>query len=193
MRHSSMPTSMKSLVSSISRCRAIALTAIFGAMLLASGCSDTMTSPTHFDQENSLGTNSMDNVFGRYKGPSWIVVQQMDKRGGSMELDGQQVVANFPAGAFQMARVTVTAKMRLDAPHGTARRLDIEMQPSVTLKKPVTIQIDANYLAGGNAYALWSLDSVTRSWVKQSEQVVSATGSAVTFQLNHFSTYAVTR
>ncbi len=135
----------------------------------------------------------MDEVYGRYKGPAWIVVQDMSNRGGQMELDGQQVVCNFPAGALIPSKTTVTAKMRLDAPQGTARRIDIEIQPSMNLKKPVTIQIDPSYLAGSNAYALWSLDSVTRSWTKVSEQAASLNGTPVTFQVNHFSTYAVTR
>jgi hypothetical protein len=180
-------------VASMSHCRAITFGALFGALLLTSGCSDTMTSPTQLEQENSLGTSAMDDVFGRNKGPAWIVVQEMHKSGGQMELDGDQVVMNFPSGALPLSRVTVTAKMRLDAPQGTARRMDIELQPSMQLKKPVTVQIDPSYLAGGSAYALWSLDTVTRSWTKVSEQAVSLNGTPVTFQINRFATYAVTR
>ena len=83
--------------------------------------------------------------------------------------------------------------MRLDAPQGTSRRIDIELLPSINLKKAITFQLDPSYLTGGNAYALWSLDSVTRSWTKVAEQAVSFNGTPVTFQVNRFGTYAVTR
>lgn len=186
------PTWVKDLVSTLLNKKAIAPFALLGALLVAPGCSDMPTSPLESPAGN-LSANHFDLQIGKTTGPEWTVSQEIHKRGGTMELDGQQLVCTFPSGALPENRTTITAQMRLNGPRGEATRIDIDFQPSMTFRKSISLKVDSGYLAGtGNKYVLWYFNSATRTWVKQSETSFTAAQPA-TFSLDHYSAYALTR
>jgi len=110
-----------------------------------------------------------------------------------MELDGQRLVCNFSRNALPVNQATITATMKLNAPQGQATRIDLDFQPSMTFEKPVTLTIEGTYLAGtGNTYTLWYFDPILRKWMRQATNVFSPS-SPTTFNLYHYSAYALTR
>jgi hypothetical protein len=188
MRQQSPPIWVKDLVHILLNKKAIAPFAILGALLVAPGCSDMPTSPFE-----SPANNPSANQIALHGQTEWTVVQEMRKNGGTIQLDGQQLVCTFPAGALPVNQATITAKMRLNGPRGEATRIDIDFQPSMVFKKSISLKVNAAYLTGsGNKYTLWYFNPTTRTWTKESEQ--SFTGAApTTFTLNHYSAYALTR
>jgi len=161
------------------------------ALLLFTGCSE---SPTGIEQPvASLEDSSLDNIVGDASSTEWTVTKLIMRRGGSMKLDGEQVVCSFSPGAINLLQVLITAKMELNGPRGSATRLNIDFQPSLNFKKSVTLKVDSGYLAGaGNKYTLWYFDPVRRTWLKEAETTFTS-GLPVLFTLKHFSAYAVTR
>jgi hypothetical protein len=126
-------------------------------------------------------------------GPEWSVSKEIHKSGGSMQLDGQQLVCTFPPGALPMNRTTITAKMSLNGPRGEATRITIDFQPAITFKKSISLKVDPGYLAGtGNKYVLWYLNPTAQTWVMQNE-VSLTSGQPATFSIDHYSAYALTR
>jgi hypothetical protein len=196
MRDQAPPTWVKTLVRSLLSSKFVAAGALLGAVLLAPGCSDMPTDPSgqsQLSQENGLGTSSLALISGKTEGPEWTVTQLMYRHGGSMELDGQRLVCNFSRNALPVNQATITATMKLNAPQGQATRIDLDFQPSMTFEKPVTLTIEGTYLAGtGNTYTLWYFDPILRKWMRQATNVFSPS-SPTTFNLYHYSAYALTR
>jgi hypothetical protein len=187
---------VKTLVHSLLSRQFVAAGALFGAVLLAPGCSDMPTDPSgqsQLSQENGLGTSSLDLISGKTTGPEWSVTEVMYRHGGVIELDGPRLVCNFSRNALPVNQATITARMKLNAPQGQATRIDIDFPPSMTFEKPVTLTIEGTYLAGrGNTYTLWYFDPIARKWLQQATNVFSPS-SPTTFNLYHYSAYALTR
>ena len=193
MANQSPPAWVKKLVSTLMNGKFAAPSALLLALCF-SGCSDNMpTSPLESPSDN-LGTSSLPELIGKFGATTeWSVSQTMRKVGGTIELDGQRVVCTFAPGALPVNTVLVTARMKLNGPQGAATRLDLDFQPSMTFKKSVKLQIDATYLAGsGSKYVLWYFDPALRTWTRQAEKSISSTG-LTSFELGHYSAYALTR
>jgi hypothetical protein len=188
MRHPSLRAWGKSLVPALRNPKLIP-SAILLALTFGLGCSDSPTTPG-LPQETLENSSIID--FGQ-SGPQWTVVELMLRRGGSMNLDGDRLVCSFSPGALPIPQALIVAKMKLNGPHGSATRLDIDFQPSLVFKKQVTLKINSGYLAGnGNKYTLWYFDPVTHRWQKEMEQTYTG-GLPVLFNLYHYSAYAITR
>ena len=194
MRNEAPPTWVKTLVRSLLSSKLIAASALLGAVLLAPGCSDMPTGPSQLaQQEDNLNTNSLDDVFGKAVNVEWTVAKALTWRGGTIQLDGPQLVCTIPNKALPVNSTTITARMRLNGPRGTANRVDMDFQPSMTFKKPIKITVGPGYLAGtGNTLTLWYYDPLQRTWVKQSEKTFTG-GASTTFYIGHYSAYALTR
>ena len=193
MAKQSPPAWVKKLVSTLNGGKFIASSALLLAFCFA-GCADNMpTSPLESPSGN-LNTNSLPDLIGKFGASTeWTVQQTMRKQGGTMELDGQRLQCTFEAGALPVNSALITAQMKLNGPQGSATRLDLDFQPSMTFKKDVLLKIDATYLSGTSSkYVLWYFDPAVRKWVKQDERNIESTG-LTTFKLNHYSAYALTR
>jgi hypothetical protein len=190
MRHSSPLAWIKSNLSALSTF-ALASCALLLLALLAPGCADTPTSPGQ--REESIGTSSLDDFLVGSTGPEWTVIKLILFRGGSMKLDGERVTCSFAPGALPIPQALIIANMKLNAPRGKATRLEIDFQPSLIFRGPVTLKIDPDYLAGtGNQYTLWYFDPDQQTWLKQADSSVRD-GLPALFNLGHFSAYAVSR
>jgi hypothetical protein len=187
------PTWVKKVLSTITSGKFVASCA---GLLLAigfAGCSDMGSSPTMPSLNDNLGTSSIDLISGKTKGPEWTVQEMMYRHGGTIYLDGGQLYCTFSREALPVNQALITASMKLNAPRGQATRLDIDFQPSMTFEKSVTITIDATYLSGtGNTYTLWYFDPILHKWLKQATNVFTPS-QPTTFNLYHYSAYALTR
>jgi len=187
------PTWVKKLVSTLTGGKVVASCALVLALSFA-GCGDNMpTSPLESPSDN-IGVSSLPDLIGKFGADTqWTVSQTIRKSGGTMQLDGQRLLCTFEAGALPVNSALITAQMKLNGPQGAATRLDIDFQPSMNFKKDVLLKLDGTYLAGTSSkYVLWFFDPAQRTWVRQDERTISSTG-LTTFQLKHYSAYALTR
>ena len=190
MRHSSPLARLKSILPALSSL-ALAPCALLFALLCVPGCSET---PTSIEQpDETMDITRLHDLVGVADGPEWTVTKLILLRGAAMKLDGEQVTCTFGPGALPLPSVLVSAHMKLNGPRGSATRLDIDFQPSLLFKKPVSLKVDSGYLAGnGNTYTLWYFDPVQRAWQRQAQGTFTG-ALPVLFKLNHFSAYAITR
>lgn len=167
--------------------------AVLGSLLFVSGCSDL---PTDVASEppgdsNGPGGQIATSPWGSTAGEDWTSTQSVTARGGLMKLD-KGLEIKFNPGSLDKD-TTIVGHMRLNAPRGQATRLDCEFLPSMTFAVPAELRVDKDYLAGsGSTYTLWYWNPTSGAWEKVSEQPIG-TASNVSFNLDHFSQYAVSR
>jgi hypothetical protein len=160
----------------------------FGLLLfLLTSCSELPTRP---GSEAAIPTDDLSTAAsgGSHK---WRVEQVVGGQGGTIQLDTNLDLV-FPPGALA-GEVLVSAEMKLNDKKGSATKLSFEFEPSMSFQAPVTLEIGSDYLAGtGTTYVLTYFNPDTRTWEEVDQQPIGF-GASVTFLLDHFSQYSVTR
>jgi hypothetical protein len=172
--------------------------AVIGAFL-ASGCSDMSTAPTGLEDDAALtgteelgGGLSIEREMDLTPGPEWTVERVVGKHRAVMLLDGEDLTLTFAPKALSGRKVTVVARMELNDERGKATRVDLNLQPSMTFSKPVKLSISSSYLAGtSSTYKLWRYSPELGRPEKVEKSITP--GQAVVFELDHFSSYALSR
>ena len=193
MTNSRVPRWLKHLSLVISGGCLAAGAVLLGTLLIATSCSESPTAPggDPLAGENPDGADIQGGVWSAAGTLEWTVSKVMTPLGGVMLLDGLRVMSVFPSGALAAA-TPITAAMRLNAPAGQATRIDFDFQPSMSFGKPVRLVLAGDYLAGSGPYVLWYLNPDTGAWEKLAEKM-PAGNLAVTFTLDHYSQYGVSR
>ncbi len=151
------------------------------------------TSPgNEFEIGDGLGTNGVKPPLASI--PQWTVVQPIPVLGGTMLLDGAQVLCVFPPGSLpDNEAVTITAGMKLNGVRGSATRIEFDFQPAMEFEEAIELKLHPDYLAGtSNKMILWFFDPELGRWVEQDHETINP-GRMVTFKLFHYSGYAVSR
>ena len=193
MKNRSLPGWLRHPLGALVGTGLVLAAAVLGSLLVVSGCSDL---PTQVAGEapgasNGPGGQIATSPWGSSDGTDWTTSQSISARGGLMKLD-KGLEIKFNPGSLDKD-TTITGHMRLNAPKGQATRLDCEFLPSMTFAVPAELRLDKDYLAGAGAtYTLWYWNPATSAWDKVGEQPIG-TESNVTFQLDHFWQYAVSR
>ena len=115
----------------------------------------------------------------------------VDAEGGAFTLAGCDV--EVPAGAVQ-EETEISIKKLEDAPEGSPEAEGVvaiyEFSPSgTTFQSPISVSFPMPDAADGTPVALLYLDPESNRWQACGESTVA--GGTVTFQLSHFSTYAL--
>ena len=191
MRYQACKNWPERLLAAATRQRLVAVLGLFAGLLFSASCSEMPTGPG-----NELGNGLRANAFKQpmVSAPDWTVDQLISVAGGTMLLDGAQVICVFPAGALPgNDSVTITAGMRLNGLRGAANRIEFDFQPEMEFNEPVELKLHPDYLAGtSDKMYLWFFDPKLGRWVEEDHESINP-GRMVTFKLFHYSGYAVSR
>jgi hypothetical protein len=180
------------MLGAATRNRLFAVLGLVAGLLVSTSCSEMPTSPGDLQLGGGLGTNAVKQVPS--SAPDWQVEQVIPVSGGTMLLDGAQVLCVFPDGALPVNdSVTITCAMKLNGLRGAATRIEFDFQPEMEFREPVELKLHPDYLTGtSNKMYLWFFDPKLGRWVEQDHETINA-GRMVTFKLYHYSGYAVSR
>ena len=193
MRYEACKNWLEGLRRAATRQRLLAVLGLFAGLLVSTSCSEMPTSPgNEFELGDGLRTNAVKQPMA--SSPQWTVEQLIPASGGTMLLDGAQVVCVFPSGSLpDNEAATITAGMKLNGVRGSATRIEFDFQPAMEFEEPIELKLHPAYLAGtSDKLILWFFDPERRKWVEQDHESINP-DRMVTFKLFHYSGYAVSR